>query len=99
MKRTIDTQATSLDQKIENQGESFFHDVESSQINALDQMIIREKLEQLPDILSPFERVTFKEYIKGKNINEIAKNTKNNERAVKNAYDRVKKKVKDIMYE
>lgn len=99
VKRTIDTQATSLDQKIENQGESFYYDLESSQTNALDQMIIREKLEQLPDMLSPFERATFKEYIKGKNINEIAKSTKNNERAVKSAYDRVKKKIKDMMYE
>lgn len=99
VKRTVDTQAVSLDQKIENQGESFFNYLADEKADILDQMIIQEKLAQLSEVLSPFERTTFKEYINGKELDEIAKTTKNTERAVKSAYDRVKKKVRSIIYE
>lgn len=98
-KRTIDTQSVSLDQKIENQGEIFFEYMEIEDGDALEQMIIREKLEQLPTVLSPFERTTFEEYMSGKELKEIARVTDSREIAVRSAYDRAKKKIKAIIYD
>lgn len=98
-KRTIDTQSVSLDQKIEKQGEAFFDFIGMEDTDALEQMIIREKLEQLPSILSPFERITFQEYMNGKELEEIAKDTASLENTVKSAYNRAKKKVKAIIYD
>lgn len=99
LKRTIDTQSVSLDQKIEHQGESFFDYIETEEPDVLEQMIIREKLEQLPKVLSPFERITFEEYINGKELDEIAKDTDSREVTVRSAYDRAKKKLKAIVYD
>ncbi|ALS36490.1 RNA polymerase sporulation-specific sigma factor [Enterococcus rotai] len=99
LKRTIDTQSVSLDQKIEHQGESFFDYIETEEPDVLEQMIIREKLEQLPTALSPFERITFEEYINGKELDEIAKDTDSREVTVRSAYDRAKKKLKAIIYD
>lgn len=99
LKRTIDTQSISLDQKIENQGEAFFDYIGTEDGDALEQMIIREKLEQLPIVLSPFERTTFEEYMSGKELEEIAKATDSREVTVRSAYDRAKKKLKAIIYD
>lgn len=99
IKRTIDAQSISLDQKIENQGESFFDYIEIEDADVLEQMIIREKLEKLPTVLSPFERTTFEEYMNGKELEEIAKDTDCREITVRSAYDRVKKKLKGIIYD
>ncbi|WP_430602812.1 RNA polymerase sporulation-specific sigma factor [Enterococcus sp. DIV0724b] len=99
LKRTIDTQSISLDQKIENQGEAFFDYIGIEDGDALEQMIIREKLEQLPIVLSPFERTTFEEYMSGKELEEIAKATDSREVTVRSAYDRAKKKLKAIIYD
>ncbi|MBM7689895.1 RNA polymerase subunit sigma-30 [Enterococcus ureilyticus] len=99
VKRTIDVQSISLDQKIENQGESFFDYIETEDADVLEQMIIREKLEQLPTVLSSFERVTFQEYMNGKELKEIAKDTDSREITVRSAYDRAKKKLKGIIYD
>ncbi|OJG67658.1 sigma-70 family RNA polymerase sigma factor [Enterococcus moraviensis] len=99
LKRTIDIQSVSLDQKIENQGESFFDYIGIEDSDVLEQMIIREKLEQLPTVLSPFERTTFEEYMNGKELEEIARDTDNHEPTVRSAYDRAKKKVKSIVYD
>ncbi|EOL50703.1 sigma-70 family RNA polymerase sigma factor [Enterococcus caccae] len=99
LKRTIDTQSVSLDQKIEYQGESFFDYIETEEADILEQMIIREKLEELPTILSPFERITFEGYINGKELKEIAKDIDSREVTVRSAYDRVKKKVRAIIYD
>ncbi|MBO0474179.1 RNA polymerase sporulation-specific sigma factor [Enterococcus sp. DIV0840] len=99
IKRTIDAQSVSLDQKIEKQGESFFDYIGTEDTNVLEQMIIREKLEQLPTVLSPFERITFEEYMSGKELEEIAKDTDNREITVRSAYDRAKKKLKAIIYD
>ncbi|PZL69883.1 RNA polymerase subunit sigma-30 [Enterococcus plantarum] len=99
LKRTIDAKSISLDQKIENQGESFFDYIGTEDSNALDQMIIREKLEQLPLVLSPFERITFEEYMNGKELKEIANDTDSREITVRSAYDRAKKKLKAIIYD
>lgn len=99
LKRTIDVQSISLDQKMENQGESFFDYIATEDANVLDQMIIREKLEQLPIVLSPFERITFEEYMRGKELEEIAKDTDSREITVRSAYDRAKKKLKAIIYD
>lgn len=98
-KRTVDMYSVSLDQKLEAQGESFFDYIGTEDADVLEQMIIREKLEQLPIMLSPFERTTFQEYINGKGIEEIAKETASREKAVRSAYDRAKKKVKMIIYD
>lgn len=98
-KRTIDVQSISLDQKIENQGESFFDYIETEESDVLEQMIIREKLEQLPTVLSTFERLTFQEYMSGKELGQIAKDTDSREITVRSAYDRAKKKLKTIIYD
>jgi RNA polymerase sporulation-specific sigma factor len=98
-KRTIDVHATSLDQKIENQGESFFDYMGTEEADVLDQMIIREKLEQLPTILSPFEKATFQEYVSGKELDQIVKDAQSEERIIRGAYDRAKKKLKSIIYD
>ncbi|MGX7263646.1 sigma-70 family RNA polymerase sigma factor [Enterococcus crotali] len=99
LKRTIDTQSVSLDQKMENQGESFFDYIGIEETDVLEQMIIREKLEQLPTMLSPFERTTFQEYMNGKELEEIAKDTDSREITVRSAYDRAKRKLKAIIYD
>ncbi|MGM0218925.1 sigma-70 family RNA polymerase sigma factor [Enterococcus sp. AZ126] len=99
LKRMIDTQSISLDQKIENQGEAFFDYIGIEDGDALEQMIIREKLERLPSVLSPFERTTFEEYMNGKELEEIAKDTDSREITVRSAYDRAKKKLKAIIYD
>ncbi|MBO0441242.1 sigma-70 family RNA polymerase sigma factor [Candidatus Enterococcus ikei] len=99
VKRTIDVQSISLDQKVEKQGESFFDYIGMEESDVLEQMIIREKLEQLPIMLSPFERITFQEYMNGKELEQIAKDTANNEITVRSAYDRAKKKLKAIIYD
>ncbi|MFD1901291.1 hypothetical protein GQR36_17155 [Enterococcus termitis] len=57
----------------------------------MEQMIIREKLEELPYVLSPFERTTFQEFMNGKELKEIAKATASREITVRSAYDRAKK--------
>lgn len=99
IKRTADMRSVSLDHKLEDQGESFFDYIGTESADALDQMIIREKLEQLPMVLSPFERTTFQKYINGKDLEEIAQETTARENAVRSAYDRAKKKLKDIIYD
>lgn len=99
IKRTIDTQSVSLDQKMEKQGESFFDYIGVEETDILEQMIIREKLEQLPIMLSPFERTTFQEYMSGKELEEIAKDTDSREITVRSAYDRAKRKLKAIIYD
>ncbi|ALS02297.1 RNA polymerase subunit sigma-30 [Enterococcus silesiacus] len=99
LKRTIDTQSVSLDQKMEKQGESFFDYIRVEETDVLEQMIIREKLEQLPVMLSPFERTTFQEYMNGKELEEIAKDTDSREITVRSAYDRAKRKLKAIIYD
>ncbi|GGC95050.1 sigma-70 family RNA polymerase sigma factor [Enterococcus wangshanyuanii] len=99
VKRTVDVQSVSLDQKMESQGESFFDYVSAEASDALEQMIIREKLEELPQVLSPFERTTFQEFMNGKEIGEIAKATASREVTVRSAYDRAKKKLKSIIYD
>ncbi|MEI5994091.1 sigma-70 family RNA polymerase sigma factor [Candidatus Enterococcus mansonii] len=99
LKRTIDTQSVSLEQKMESQGELFFDYIGTEDADVLEQMIIREKLEQLPTVLSPFERVTFQEYINGKEIEEIAEEIASREVTVRSAYDRAKKKIKAIIYD
>lgn len=99
MKRTIDTTAISLDQKVENIGESFFDFIDSENTNALDQLIVQEKLLELSTLLSPLERATFGEYLEGNNLKTIAQQKKIKEPTVRSAYDRVKKKVKQLIYD
>lgn len=99
IKRKVDAESVSLEQKIDNQGEAFFDYMGIENHNALDQMIIREKLEQLPETLSRFERTTFENYIVGKELTEIAKENAVENGTVRSAFDRAKKKVKDIMFD
>ncbi|MBP2098982.1 sigma-70 family RNA polymerase sigma factor [Enterococcus rivorum] len=99
VKRKIDAESISLDQKMDRQGETFFDYMGVENNNALDQMIIREKLEQLPEVLSIFERTTFNNYIVGKDLPEIAKENEVKNGTVRSAFDRAKKKVKDIMFD
>lgn len=99
IKRTIDATSVSLDQKIESQGESFFNEMSLASDDVLDQMIIREKLEELPITLSQFEKTTFQEYMCGKNLAEIAEEKKVNECTIRSAYDRAKKKIKALIYD
>ncbi|OJG99535.1 sigma-70 family RNA polymerase sigma factor [Enterococcus termitis] len=98
-KRTIDVQSVSLDQKMEIKGEAFFDYIGIEEADVLEQMIIREKLEELPYVLSPFERTTFQEFMNGKELKEIAKATASREITVRSAYDRAKKKLKSIIYD
>lgn len=98
-KRTADMQAVSLEQKVENQGESFIDCLRKEEVGVLEQLIIREKLEQLPVILSPFEQTTFQEYIGGKDLQQIATDQETAQTTVRSAYDRAKKKFKTIIYD
>ena len=98
-KTTIDATSVSLDQKVDSQGESFFNDIGVNTDDVLDQMIIRENLEELPITLSPFERITFQEYMSGKDIEEIAKAKQVKEDTIRSAYDRAKKKIKSLIYD
>lgn len=98
-KRTVDMQAVSLEQKVESQGEAFVDCLHKEEAGVLDQLIIREKLEQLPVVLSPFERTTFQEYISGKDLRQIATDQDAQQTTVRSAYDRAKKKLKTIIYD
>lgn len=96
-KRKGDMTAVSLDQKIDTQGETFFDGIQIEEAQALDYLIIREKLEEFPKILSSFERVTFEEYIDGKELVEIAETHDVQLVKVRSAYDRAKKKIRSLI--
>jgi RNA polymerase sporulation-specific sigma factor len=93
-KRITDTTALSLDQKIEACGEEFIDYLGIEQRDPLDSLIIQEKLESFPAILSSFERSTLQAYIKGEDLEMIAAKQTVNTTAVRSAYDRAKKKMK-----
>lgn len=99
IKRTIDTTSVSLEQKVESQGETVFNEISMIPDDVLDQIIIRENLEELPVTLSPFEKTTFQEYMCGKNLAEIAEAKKVKECTIRSAYDRAKKKIKTLIYD
>lgn len=99
IKRKVDAESVSLEQKMANQGEAFFDYLGVENNNVLDQMIIREKLEELPGMLSNFERTIFRNYIVGKDLTDIAKEKSVKNGAVRSAFDRAKKKFKDIMFD
>lgn len=96
-KRKGDMLAVSLDQKIDTQGETFFEGMQIEEPQALDYLIIREKLEDVHSVLSSFERVTFEEYIDGKELTEIAERHDVQLVKVRSAYDRAKKKIKTLI--
>ncbi|MGC6769032.1 sigma-70 family RNA polymerase sigma factor [Enterococcus sp. LJL128] len=98
-KRKSDMSAVSLDQKIDTQGETFFDHMQIEESQTLDYLIIREKLEEFPSILSSFERVAFEEYMNGKELNEIAEDYSVQQVKVRSAYDRAKKKIKSLIYD
>lgn len=97
-KRTADTMAVSLEQKLENQEGEWASYLGVENLNSLDYMIMREKLEAFPMTLSSFECTIFSEYMNGRELSTIAEDQPEmlNTRS---AYDRAKRKLKDILVE
>ncbi|MBL1229375.1 sigma-70 family RNA polymerase sigma factor [Enterococcus sp. BWB1-3] len=98
-KRQGDITAVSLEQKMDTQGETFLDYMQIEESQALDYMIIREKLEDAHNVLSSFERVTFEEYMDGKELSDIAEEYDVQPIRVRSAYDRAKKKIKSLIYD
>lgn len=96
-KRISDTTSVSLDQKLEARGENFMDYLTVEQSDPLETLIIQEKLEEFPALLSPFERATFQAYIQGEELETIAKEQTLTLTTVRSAYDRAKKKMKHLL--
>ncbi|MGY3750790.1 sigma-70 family RNA polymerase sigma factor [Vagococcus acidifermentans] len=97
LKRRIDRTVTSLDEKLEYQGEFFYTREDPQALTSFQHVTVREHLATFHTQLSFFEREVFANYLIGKELNEISSELRCPETKVKSGLDRAKRKFKNYM--
>lgn len=98
VKRKIDRESYSLDEKIEQLGEKWLVREEMMDARGFAGIFIRDHLKKFHNELSSFEMETFLRHLKGQTSTEIAKALVCPVGKVKNGIDRVRIKFKNQLY-
>lgn len=95
LKRKIDVQSVSLEAKIAQGGDFFSIREDNAAHAALDYVLIRDQLKTFDAQLSNFERQAFHHYVGGKSKEKISEELNCSLGKVRNALDRVKRKLRE----
>ncbi|MGX6978560.1 sigma-70 family RNA polymerase sigma factor [Vagococcus elongatus] len=95
LKRRVDVQSVSLEGKIAQGGDFFTVKEDNDALVALDYVLIRDQLQTFDTQLSDFERLVFHHYVKGKSKENISEELNCSLGKVRNALDRVKRKLRE----
>lgn len=94
-KRRLSYQAVSLEETVENLGDGIYSIELMQTYPPTQQLELREHLKEFFQQLSKFEQGVFKEYTSGTGVEWIAQKKNCSIKKVKNALDRIKRKLKE----
>ena len=98
LKRRLDVSSVSLEATLFEQGEHCLIKEGRASLGSLDYVHIRDSLKGFIKQLSRFERQVLELYVKGSSYQDVATQLRCSNARVKNALDRIKKKLKGHLY-